>query len=183
MGTPRANTAPRVSRAGRLFAWSIGLISLVLSVGYNALWVLSAPGIVEMTCLADYAGVESSMLSSRAKGDWTRVSALLPYLYEYNPRDQGGCIDRQPVSNPWVLPLQALIVHAELGRTAHAGLEPARRRELGRICRETAERLQPANVPSLESPCTFSAGGSSTSASQLDRVSTRSQKSSQAPPP
>jgi len=138
---------PRVLTLRRCLVVLASLLTTI-SLGYNALWVLAAPSVVAMTCLADYAGIQESMLSSRAAGDWDRVSRLLPYLREYEPQAVGGCIDRQPVENPWILPLQALALRAQLARVDRAKAAVGHRRYLETICREAAIHTRHATTSS-----------------------------------
>lgn len=155
---------------------AVVLLSLValVSLAYNATWLLSATSIVEMTCRVDYIEIEASMLESRSNGDWEKVSWLIPYLYEFSPHSPMGCSNRQTGLSPWLLPFEALVAHAKFTRVDSSSALRMNRKYFLSICEELDRHLSTPDRPASASWCRRAKLEAAQSTSASDPVLDRS---------
>jgi hypothetical protein len=86
----------------------VGLAALlVISLGYNAVWVTGSPAILEMRCKAHFAEVSAAAIASETRNDWTTAAHLYAYLMQFYPYADNRCDPTADEAN-WKLPLGAL---------------------------------------------------------------------------
>lgn len=83
-------------------------VALVLSLGYNAVWITSSESILELSCKSHFAEVHADAIRARDREDWARAAHLFAYLMDYHPRASKGCLSTGATETDWLLPMSAI---------------------------------------------------------------------------
>lgn len=95
------------ARLGKV--WRIALAAILLvSLGYNALWLGSATWILELSCISHTVAVHAQAIESERAREWRRAAHLYAYLEEFGPNSELGCRSEEATTASWLLPLGAL---------------------------------------------------------------------------
>ena len=143
---------PSSSRS-RAFIGGLVLL-LLLSLGYNAVWISASPAILEMQCKAHLAEVNADAIANKQREDWATAAHLYAYLIRY---PQNRCTATAEEAN-WKLPLGALALK---WRYHESGDQAAQTNELELkgLQRAYSEALEHAGL-SIQPPAIASVGPS-----------------------
>jgi hypothetical protein len=128
---------------------------LLLSLGYNAIWISASPAILEMQCKVHLAEVSADAIAHKQREDWSTAAHLFAYLIRYYPQDR--CTPTAEEAN-WKLPLGALALKWRYQESAEQTAE-TNELELKGLRRAYAEAIEHARL-STQPPAIASTGPS-----------------------